>query len=362
VIRITKTATCINRFAAAALIGGLLSGGNSQTAQARTPEELQQIATEVVGDLAKTCPHIPGKLNDADAFKACAAKLAQIKSLPFAPAILWGGDQAQLRVRDRNLTRFRPDVFRDTYMPMLAFTGKFTLARDDRENMDIIRAEAYFRNDLPAGDYPYPFWHSDAKWSAYETMNTMSFYLDNSGRIVVVTRGNTGSEQARGTYGHVARPAFVKDRWVWQDASGGTQPQVMLFASRYRSNNPSLPRLDVAYRAFADNMREASCVSCHAPNNSQGAKKLILLQTPLHAAGEIDWVIQSVDSKKMPEDEKGLQAEIDPKLREAILRTARAFRDELRAADAWEARQRRTDVQGGSALAGRDPGQSGQSR
>ena len=66
-------------------------------------------------------------------------------------------------------------------------------------------------------------------------------------------------------------------------------------------------------------------------------EQLTLLQTPSHAAGEIDRVIAQVEQKKMPLDDIGMAKEIDPKLRENILKTAQAFRNEVAAADAWEA-------------------------
>jgi hypothetical protein len=109
--------------------------------------------------------------------------------------------------------------------------------------------------------------------------------------------------------------------------------------------------LEKAYRELADNMREASCQGCHSPNNSSQMKQLILLQTPLHAAGEVDRIIKSVTSGAMPENEMGLPEDIDPKLRAAILRTAQAFKDELNTANAWEAGRRRT----GAPVAGTAP-------
>ena len=41
----------------------------------------------------------------------------------------------------------------------------------------------------------------------------------------------------------------------------------------------------------------------------------------------------------MPQDDIGLPKELDPKLRDSILRTAQAFRDELVQANLWEATQ-----------------------
>ncbi len=226
------------------------------------------------------------------------------------------------------------------YLPLMDFTGKWSIAHDDRENVDIIRVEAFFRNELPAGEYPYPFWHSADKWNAYETMNQVNFYLNDKGEIFVGTRGNAGSNDARGSYTHVAHETFVKDHWLWTDANGKPQPEVTLFSARYQAGNPHLSRLDETYRAFASEMREGSCTGCHTPANPADATTLTLLQTPAHAAAEIDRVIDQVEKGEMPQDDIGLRKEIDPNLRAAILKTAQAFRNELAAADEWEANAR----------------------
>ena len=69
---------------------------------------------------------------------------------------------------------------------------------------------------------------------------------------------------------------------------------------------------------------------------------LVLLQTPLHASGEIDDVLEMVRRGKMPQD-VGMRKEIAPELRAAILQTGEAFRNALIAADQWEARQHPAD-------------------
>ena len=331
-----------NLFASSALaivaLSSLLLGWSTAPASAaRSQDELKQIAAKLAGELARACPHGPS--GDAAAFQKCASALSQANEIPFAPGVLWGGDQANLRIKNRKLTRVSADAYRSTYLPLLTFTGQFSVARDEREKVDIVQIEAYFRNTLPAGDYPYPFWHSAEKWEAHEAMNRISFYLDDKGRITVITRSADGSDQNRGEYSRVTPPAFVKDQWTWTDASGQQQPRVMQFSSRYQAANPLLPQLEKTYRALAENMHGASCVSCHTPANTPGAERLVLLQTPLHAAGEIRRVIKSVQRGEMPQDEIGQPAEIDPKLRDAILRSAEAFRDELAAADAWETKR-----------------------
>jgi hypothetical protein len=298
-------------------------------------DELEKLAVGLAAKLSRDCPQAP--YGDSASFQACSLALSHSTDLPFANDVLWGGDQANFRIKKRKLTHFNPTVFRSMYLPLMIYTGRFSLGRDEQEKLDIVRLEAYFRNELPAGEYPYPFWHSADKWNDYETMNIVNFYLDEKGRIVVVTRSADGKDENRGAYANVRPPAFVKDQWTWTDASGRAQPVVSLFSWRYQSANPRLASLDKTYRTFAANMREASCISCHNPANTQGVNWLTLLQTPVHAAGEVGRVIKAVQDGVMPQDDIGLRKEIEPKLREAILRSAKAFQSDLNAADAWEA-------------------------
>ena len=299
-------------FAVASLAVSIVAWSATSSSAAQSQDELQQIGAKLAADLSRACPHAANL--DTAAFQKCTATLAQARDIPFTPGVIWGGDQPNLRIKKRHLTHFSADVFRTNYLPLMTFTGEFSVARDEKENVDIIKIEAYFRNALPAGEYPYPFWHTSAKWDAYEVMNRLNFYLDDKGRIFLITRAADGSDKNKGQYNRVAAPVFVKDQWTWLDAKGQQQPRVMLFSSRYQAANPQMKRLDESYRAFALTMREASCLSCHNPSNPPGSERLYLLQTPLHAAGEIDHVIKSVRDGNMPQDERGQPADIDPKI------------------------------------------------
>ena len=130
-------------------------------AQAALPRPaVEEIAAKLATELARVCPQAP--YGDTAAFKACSGALSQAHFIPFAPAILWGGDQVSQKIKKRHLTHFSSAVFQSMYLPLMSFTGKWSIAHDDRENLDIIKLEAFFRNELPAGEYPYPFWHSAA--------------------------------------------------------------------------------------------------------------------------------------------------------------------------------------------------------
>ncbi len=322
------------------LIAALLILAGATPARADlTGAQLAALAGTLAAEMAQACPHAaPG---DVGAFTACAAALRGADPLAFAPdGMLWGGDQPGLRLRKKQLTHFSANVFSEMYLPLFSFTGRWTTRHDDREGFDIIDVEAYFRNALPPGEYPYPFWHSADKWSAYETANRLSFYLDPDGKILAITRSANGSEAARGAYAHVTPPAF-DGNWQWLDASGKPQPEASLFTSRFSSANPFLAKLDQSYRAFATELRQGTCMSCHTPDNRAGMDRLVLLQSPRHAAGEIDDALKAVRNRDMPQTRTGSRRALEPSVRAAILSAGEAFRDVLGAASAWEAAQKR---------------------
>ena len=70
--------------------------------------------------------------------------------------------------KDSTLTQFGPDVFSASYLPLFMFNGKHQIAFDERQNLYRIDFVAAFRNRLQPGQYPYPFWHEEIKWSIYQ--------------------------------------------------------------------------------------------------------------------------------------------------------------------------------------------------
>jgi hypothetical protein len=301
------------------------------------PADFEKRAAVIAARLAAFCPRAPN--DSADAHTACAQSLRDATFIPFGPAgLLFGGDQPAQQLAKKQLTHMQPGIFQFLYLSLFSFTGNWSVVLDERDHVGVIQVEAYFRNAMPPGEFPYPFWHSAAKWNSYETTNRLNFYLNHDGEVFVVTRSQAGSEANRGPYAHVTPPAF-DGKWQWLDASGQIQPHVSLFANRYSAANPYLARLDDTYRDFAMEARKGSCLECHAPNNEAGMAHLVLLQTPAHASGEIDNVLREVGNGEMPRDDLGLRKEIPSDLRAAILRTGEAFRGTLHDADSWEAGQ-----------------------
>jgi hypothetical protein len=202
-----------------------------------------------------------------------------------------------------------------------------------------VAVEAYFRNALPAGGYPYPFWHGATKWQAYEKSNEIRFYLTADGKARFITRSEGGNDANRGAYAAVTPPAFAGE-WTWADAKGQAQPYVTLFGDLFSANNPHLARVDETYKAVALSMRNADCTACHAPDGHKTMRRLTLLQTPQHAAAEIDGVLKTVSDRSMPQTEKGDRKTLDPKLKSELLLNGEAFKKALDDASTWQKKNR----------------------
>ena len=88
--------------------------------------------------------------------------------------------------------------------------------------------------------------------------------------------------------------------------------------------------------AFANSMRKGHCNECHVPNNPTGMRRLVLLQTPAHAASEIKRLMNAVRQNDMPLDDTGLYREIDADTKAALLQYGAAFEAVVDAAREWE--------------------------
>jgi hypothetical protein len=66
-------------------------------------------------------------------------------------------------------------------------------------------------------------------------------------------------------------------------------------------------------------------------------KKLVLLQTPMHAASEIQRLMKAVRENKMPVDEFGAESPIDAPAKAALLKEGATFEKLLELAKMWEA-------------------------
>lgn len=305
------------------------------------------LAATIAKELAVACPFADPA--DERALKTCKEKLYGDSALRsnLTSFVLWGRIRnPATTLKDSHLTQFGPNVFTSSYVPLFMFNGDYTVAFDERENLHRVELVTAFRNRLAPGQFPYPFWHDDNKWAIYQGANRITMWIGLEGgpgteRIKVMQFSTFGKDHAELPKA-IAKPDFTKDHatWLWKDAKGHTQPVVTLFDNQYSASNPYLKPLDEAYRAVALEMRDGECLSCHVPDNPDKMKRLVLLQTPAHAADEISRVIASVQEGRMPLDEIGVEKAMPEPMKDALLRKARTFEQVIREARAWENAQR----------------------
>ena len=302
--------------------------------------EVDRLAAEVAGELARLCP--PAAPGDQAAFDRCRQALFSDSALrrSLSPVVLWGRrhKDPQASLKETSLTQFAPDVLTGMYLPLFMFNGRHTVEYVEREGLYRVRLEAAFRNRLAPGEFPYPFWHSEDKWAIYQNASAVLLWVDPK-----TLRVRAGQYTERGGKPIVDSQPVAHSftgKWMWTDAAGRVQPQVTLFDGLFRADNPYLPQLDRTYRTLALRMRDGQCDSCHVPDNPHGTKRLVLLQTPAHAAGEIGRLMKAVRDDKMPLDDMGIEQPLEAKVKDALLESGAAFEAALRGAKEWEAKRK----------------------
>jgi len=304
-------------------------------------DQVELMASEVALELQRVCP--PASPSDQPAFDKCRGSLFGDSALrrSLAPRLLWGRrhQDAGAMLKETNLTQFAPDVMAGLYLSLFMFSGEHTLEYVDRERMYLIRLQAGFRNRLAPGQFPYPFWHDEAKWGVYQAANSVLLWVDPKTAKITIAQF---TERGRGSAVASAEPIKPKfdGKWMWVDKDGRIQPQVTLFDGLFRDDNPYLSKLDVAYRTLALRMRDAQCENCHMPHNPNSMRRLVLMHTPAHAAGEIARMMKAVREDRMPLDDSGIEQPLDPVLKRALLDSGGEFEALVRAAKDWEAARR----------------------
>jgi hypothetical protein len=304
-------------------------------------DQIARVASEVALELQQVCP--PASPSDQAAFDRCRRSLFGDSALrrSLAPRLLWGrrNQDATATLEKTNLTQFAPDVIVGLYLSLFMYSGEYSTEYVERERLYLIRLRAGFRNLLPPGQFPYPFWHDEAKWGVYQAANSVLLWVNpKTAKIVIGQFTERGNDSAVVSTQPIS-PKF-DGHWMWMDKEGRIQPSVTLFDGLFRQNNPYLPKLDTAYRALALRMRDAQCDNCHVPNNPLPMRRLVLMHTPAHAAGEISRLMKAVRSDKMPIDDFGMEQPLNPPLKRALLEAGGAFEELVKAAKDWESAQR----------------------
>jgi hypothetical protein len=303
-----------------------------------TRQRAEKVAAQIATELARMCPAADPA--DQAAFDACRAGLYRGSEFKRSlnDFVLWGRQRdPKLALKDAKLTQFAPDVLSGMYVPLFMFDGNYRVSYVERENLYEIRLQTAFRNGLPPGQFPYPFWHEAEKWAMYEKANDLILWWDaKTERVKFAQFTVFGANPPIRASAHVVQAAFT-GQWRWTDAQGRSQPTVTVFDGLMRANNPYIGKLDLAYKSLALRLREGQCFECHVPNNPDGMKKLVLLQTPMHAAAEIKRLMNSVREDRMPRDEFGIESPLDAATKAALLSEGANFERVLDLAKQWDA-------------------------
>jgi hypothetical protein len=315
--------------------------GGAAAAAAPSPEQqkaAETLASQVAAELKAQCPIADA--GDQAAFDRCRGYLFNGSRLKQAlsPFILWGRQHKNPAqpLKETHLTQFAPDVWAGIYAPIFMFDGTSQVQWVESEKMFRVKLGAAFRNRLAPGQFPYPFWHEAAKWGAYENANGMLLWLAPDAKNVKVAQFTWADGPLAGVKVTPVKHAF-EGKWVWTDAQGKTQPAVTLFDGLFSERNPHKAQVDKDYRALAISLRESQCMNCHVPDNPDKMKRLVLLQTPAHAAGEIGRILAAVRKDRMPLDETGIEQPLDAKTKQTLLELGSAFEKSVQAAKRWEA-------------------------
>ena len=257
-----------------------------------------------------------------------------------ARIVLWGRPSPvpNARLKDTTLTQFGAEVLSGLYLPMFMFNGRYRVDYDPTEGRYRARLEGLFRNNLMPGQYPYPFWHDAKKWNDYQRANGITLWIEpHTSKIVVgLFSRQDGADPRLNTPSRIP-PAF-DGQWMWVDDTGAPQPKPALFIGLFSPDNPYLEKLQSTYKDLALAMRNSTCNSCHVPDNPEKMKRLVLLQTPVHAAGEIKRVMAAVRESRMPLDDIGIEKELDAETKATLLKFGAAFESTVNGAYAWEKR------------------------
>lgn len=308
------------------------------SAEVRTQDvAIERDVAAMAAHLAQLCPKADAASQPA--FDACRKGMftsAQVKGV-LSPYTLWGRERdANMPLKETSLTQMAPEVLAGMYMPLFMFDGSYAVSYSEANGMYLARLGVGFRNRLPPGQFPYPFWHEASKWNTYENAKAMLFWLDpKSGKARAVQFTQLGDGVPALPVQPANLPAF-DGKWLWTDGGGKTQPAVTLFDGLFDAENPYKVGLERSYRALALSLRESQCLQCHVPNNPNRSRKLVLLQSPAHAAAEIKRVMKQVQADRMPVDEFGLEEALDPHLKALLLERGRDFEQFVDKAHAWE--------------------------
>jgi hypothetical protein len=292
-----------------------------------------ELATSIAKGLVAACP-AGSSPADESARNDCAGKLTELAALrdTMREPFIWGGQTSGAGYRlDMSTNKFNARVWRRMYLSTFMFGSDYSIEQPPGTDTTVLHIPVTFRGAMPAGAYPYPFWHSAKKWDAYNYSTTVHFIIQNG----VVPGALRSADQ------DTTRPK-VAHSWdgLWQWEQDGVQmPYVSIYEYLLSKGNPYADTLDSSYRALEARMRQNNCQACHAPDNQGNSAQLEFFVYPNQAlAGRHDIITQLTRNEMPPKNNAlGLTAGIaDPAERELLLQLARDFESTGDKALGWE--------------------------
>jgi hypothetical protein len=288
------------------------------------PEQTVGTATDIhtklealAKEIARLSP--PAAKNDEAARDAAAKGLRESALMDQLTPNLIGWGQYGGKSYDpakNTLTDFNSLVWRTMYLSLFTFTGEHTILTDGKYT--VLSMDVVFRNELGDGAYPYPFWHKAGKWAAYQKAKNILLIFEN-GVLVAGYRGAMDETRA-------ASEKTFNGNWQWKDDHDHLQPFSSLYEYLLSGDNPHKKDLDTAYRAFALEARNTSCLECHAPDNTAKMDRLSILNLPGQALSHRHQILDELEENAMPPKKDGHPAGIkDPNQRKSLLELAKTF-------------------------------------
>ncbi len=246
---------------------------------------------------------------------ACAdrlGKMAQLVRVSDGKGLLWGATiNAGFNPATDKLTRLDPFVWRKLYLSLFAFSDYHveTLANGDR----LLRLDARIRPIAPE-EYPYPFWHSAAKWQDYQQSRQVGLLF--RGNMLIAAYRNAKLDPAI-----AVMPKVWDGKWTW-DVGGEQGTRVALYKYALSSRNPDRAALETAYRDFEAATRPYFCTSCHNPANPANMNPLVFFTHPAQALVARHDIVRRLEANTMPPT--GIT---DEKARAKLITLAQRFSD-----------------------------------
>lgn len=323
---------------------------------ARSVEEV--LAEKIAKQLVAASP--VAAANDVRARDAAGEKLAACDDLINAAngRIMWGGfhpeqgyDPEGYRLNDRahddwfQLTELNPMVWAKLYLSTFMFPGPYTIHREGK--LTVLELDAQFRSEMDAGEYPYPFWHSPNKWTAYVKVEKVMLVFE-PGRLIAAMRRSPNPLSVK----QVRKQWDTK--WLWTDKEGNAQPRVALYSYLFSKDNPHVADLEKSFRALETSFRAQNCMLCHEPDNRSRINDLLLLNYPNQALIMRRSLVAILEQNQMPpgnvlaHEPQGVQ---DVKLLKEMTQLAKEFEQKADEAFAFEAGKRARTPAAGPAAA-----------